>query len=365
MASIITLSAVLLISAVSVVVAEPAVTFAVFGDWGWGPEGDRTGVSATGPTGYIADQAGQIAVGNAMGAACEAAKCKFVINTGDNFYQFGISTNTSVLDPQWNSSFNAVYSHPALQNLKFYGVLGNHDYGRSNANYNHSILPQLEYTAYDPQQRWYIPTRYWAGEAKGPEDKQLKIKIYITAVDSSPFIDDYCTNPTSKYYTPELLYGCQASQRSAMLSFAQRNLAKARAENTWSIAVGHHPLFGVTGTNEPYRTLYAPVLNASKPHMYFNGHDHQLAHLKLADVPNVDFFTSGAAGIASTADTLAAQGIKPPYYSNGFLTSSAPHGFAIVQLNTNRGHIAFYGIDDVINAPTVVRRVYYYNFNKN
>ena len=70
--------------------------------------------------------------------------------------------------------------------------------------------------------------------------------------------------------------------------------------------------------------------------MYFNGHDHQLAHLKLADVPNVDFFTSGAAGIASTADTLAAQGIKPPYYGNGFLTSSAPHGFAIVQLYTDR-----------------------------
>lgn len=71
-----------------------------------------------------------------------------------------------------------------LPQLKFYGVLGNHDYGRSNAMYNHSIVPQLEYTAYDPQQRWYIPTRYWAEEAKGPGDKQLKIKIYITAVDS-------------------------------------------------------------------------------------------------------------------------------------------------------------------------------------
>lgn len=64
------LSAVLLLSAVSVVIAEPAVTFAVFGDWGWGSDGDRTGVAATGPTGYVIDQAGQIAVANAMGAAC-------------------------------------------------------------------------------------------------------------------------------------------------------------------------------------------------------------------------------------------------------------------------------------------------------
>lgn len=30
-----------------------------------------------------------------------------------------------------------------------------------------------------------------------------------------------------------------------------------------------------------------------------------------------------------------------------------------------QGHITFYGIDDVVNAPTVVRRVYDYDFEKN
>lgn len=70
--------------------------------------------------------------------------------------------------------------------------------------------------------------------------------------------------------------------------------------------------------------------------MYFNGHDHTLAHLKLADVPDVNFYTSGAAGIADTADMVANQGPKTPYYSQGFLTSTATHGFAIVQLYKNR-----------------------------
>ena len=63
-------------------------------------------------------------------------------------------------------------------------MLGNHDYGKNTAVANHSIVPQLEYTAYDPLQRWYLPTRYWAGEAKGPGDKKLSVPVYITAVDT-------------------------------------------------------------------------------------------------------------------------------------------------------------------------------------
>lgn len=75
-----------------------------------------------------------------------------------------------------------------------------------------------------------------------------------------------------------------------------------------------------------------PPRSSSRPDLYFNGHDHQLAHLRVAEVPDVNFFTSGAAGIASDGDTIAGQGSNPPAYASGFLLSTAPHGFAIVQL---------------------------------
>lgn len=79
-----------------------------------------------------------------------------------------------------------------------------------------------------------------------------------------------------------------------------------------------------------------PCLLFSRPHMYFNGHDHILAHLKVADVPNVNFFTSGAAGIADPADLVANKGSKSPTYASNYLFNSAAHGFAIVQLYKDR-----------------------------
>lgn len=56
----------------------------------------------------------------------------------------------------------------------------------------------------------------------------------------------------------------QPSERSAMLAFAAANLAKAKSANAWSIVVGHHPVFGSGGPNQPYASLFAPVLNATK-----------------------------------------------------------------------------------------------------
>ena len=69
-------------------------------------------------------------------------------------------------------------------------------------------------------------------------------------------------------------------------------------------------------------------------------------------MPNVDFYTVGASGISDTADMVSNQGPKTPYYSNNFLTSTAPHGFAIVQLYKDRVRVTSYCDDD--RAPLVV-----------
>lgn len=38
-----------------------------------------------------------------------------MINTGDNFYNLGISAELGVADPQWNSSFSNIYSASSLK----------------------------------------------------------------------------------------------------------------------------------------------------------------------------------------------------------------------------------------------------------
>ena len=50
---------------------------------------------------------------------------QFIVSTGDNFYQNGI---TGVDDPSFIQSFTMVYDGENLKDLPWYCILGNHDY---------------------------------------------------------------------------------------------------------------------------------------------------------------------------------------------------------------------------------------------
>ena len=51
--------------------------------------------------------AAQIATANAMASTCTSSGgCDFVINTGDNFYDLGITGGTA--DPQWGTAFQVI-----------------------------------------------------------------------------------------------------------------------------------------------------------------------------------------------------------------------------------------------------------------
>ena len=81
-------------------------SFLAFGDWG------RDGAQ------HQRDVAVQ------MGKAAAELGCRFIASVGDNFYENGVQ---SVDDPQWKTSFENIYTDPALQ-VPWYAVLGNHDY---------------------------------------------------------------------------------------------------------------------------------------------------------------------------------------------------------------------------------------------
>ena len=56
-------------------------------------------------------------------ATAASTNARFVVNTGDNFYYYGV---TGVDDPQWDTDFESVYDQASLTGVKWYGVLGNH-----------------------------------------------------------------------------------------------------------------------------------------------------------------------------------------------------------------------------------------------
>ena len=86
-------------------------------------------------------------------ATAASTSAKFVVNTGDNFYYYGV---TGVDDTQWDTDFESVYNQASLTSVKWYGVLGNHDYGldpTAQTQYVSKANPEFN--------RWVLPSRYF------------------------------------------------------------------------------------------------------------------------------------------------------------------------------------------------------------
>ncbi|XP_024032456.1 purple acid phosphatase 17-like, partial [Morus notabilis] len=85
---------------------DGSLSFLVIGDWG------RRG------------SFNQSEVAFQMGKVGEKLDIDFVVSTGDNFYDNGL---TSEQDPTFEESFSKIYTANSLQK-QWYSVLGNHDY---------------------------------------------------------------------------------------------------------------------------------------------------------------------------------------------------------------------------------------------
>ncbi len=214
-------------------------TFAVLGDWG-------------------RDTPEQHHVAAAMGRAAAEVRSDFVLAIGDNFYSDGV---TSVDDPLWQSVFEGVYTHPALQ-VPWYALLGNHDY-RGNPQ------AQIDYAA--RSKRWRMPSRYYqvADAALARADADL------FAIDTSPFVERYRANDG-------MIGSNTRSQDTArQLAWLDQALGQSRAK--WKIVTGHHPIrSGGSGHGDQPEIIaqVLPILNRHGVQAYIAGHDHDLQHIR-------------------------------------------------------------------------------------
>jgi tartrate-resistant acid phosphatase type 5 len=264
------------------------LNFLVFGDWGRNGEQDQR------------DVAEQMAV------AAKDMDAKFIISVGDNFYENGVA---SVDDPQWQTSFEKVYSAPSLQ-VPWRVILGNHDY---HANCD----AQIAYAKTSP--RWKMPARYFLQSEK--IDAATTVDFFY--LDTTPMVKSYHTGAYTKN---------QVATQDVAKQLAWFKDALAASTARWKIVVGHHPIYSGGGhgdTAELIETVL-PLLQEHKVQAYFNGHDHDLQHLQAG---SVNLFDSGA-GSQHT----------PTFYTKRSKFAKSRSGFTAIALQAEKMDVRM--IDD-------------------
>ena len=231
---------------------DSGLTFLAVGDWG------RDGAS------HQRDVAGQ------MGLAAHRAGCRFIVSTGDNFYENGVQ---SARDPQWESSFERIYTAPSLQ-LPWYAVLGNHDYRG---------VPQAQIDYAIGSGRWRMPARYYrvAGSELGLADADLFF------LDTSPLVHKYRDSVEGA-----IAMNVATQDVEAQLAWLDQELARSQAP--WKIVFGHHTIYSGGSAHGNTVELVAQVMPLLERHgvqVYINGHEHDLQHIR---VRAVDYICAGA-----------------------------------------------------------------------
>ena len=224
------------------------VNFLVFGDWGRNGEKDQADVARE------------------MGVVAKKIDAQFILAVGDNFYEDGVA---SVDDPQWQSSFEQVYTAESLQ-VPWYAILGNHDY-RQNAD------AQIEYS--QKSKRWNMPARYYTRVEKVGDTT-----VEFFYIDTMPMAVKSGQHDTGNH---------NGAQQDIPKQLAWLEGALAASTAPWKIMVAHHPVYsgGEHGDTTYIVEHVLPLIEKYGVQVYFNGHDHDLQHLQAG---KVNLFCSGA-----------------------------------------------------------------------
>ncbi len=308
----------LVLAAPTLLRAQPAPEkvwrFLVIGDWGRDGREDQRRTAL------------------AMEQIAREKRTEFVISTGDNFYHWGVWSDT---DHRWNTCFENVYS-PDLGN--WYSVLGNHDYGGS-------VQAQIDRTRISP--RWHMDARWY--------DKVMRRDGWPTL--QMLFFDTVALE--GKEHFPFMLYG--TSMDKSMMAVQLEDM-KRKLDPTADIriGVGHHPIWSVGPHGGPmqYDELNT-MLKAAKVKAWVNGHDHCLYHIRQ---DAMHYVCSGAGsevlhstkfgpGECVVADQCSGNPHEPKWQSlfhkNPGGDGNIAGGFALFELGRDAGSFTFYNSDAI------------------
>jgi tartrate-resistant acid phosphatase type 5 len=274
-------------------------------------------------------------VASSLGDVAAAIGASFVLSTGDNVYEAGISSAT---DPLWAATFTNVYTHAALSDVPFFSVLGNHDWL---GNVTAQVHPTRGVCCVAPaggnganarvDGRWRAgmsfqasPSRsrsdHWAGIRAGSASSVNPPLLSLVYVDTSPWVSEYRALTSMDWAAAGLIPrtaaapGTPASAAAwAAWEDAQVNrltAALAASDARWKIVVGHHAIhsYGEHGSQPELARLDA-ALRAGGAVAYVNGHDHDLQLIQpdvaAAAAPLGPVYLTSGAGSATRGDVAA------------------------------------------------------------
>ncbi|MFN4315909.1 MAG: purple acid phosphatase family protein [Chitinophagaceae bacterium] len=277
---------------------DKALHFLVMGDWGRNGENYQKEVAA------------------GMGKAAHDLDASFIVATGDNFYPYGVA---STQDYHWISSFETIYTAQSLH-VKWYPVLGNHDYASN---------PDAQVAYSSISSRWTMPARYYAKTFRVGRDSLLML-----------FMD---TDPIEKMQrsvpNDSIKYPVGAVDRQ--LRWLDSALLHSQAR--WKMVVGHHPLY--TGgwrknskDTEALRKLLGPIFEKHRVDAYIAGHEHHLEHIKPAGATH--YIISGAASEARPVTKYPDIGLFAEG-TQGFATFSLTENELLIQFIDHRDKIIY------------------------
>jgi hypothetical protein len=251
------------------------INFLIIGDWGAGggiQKNVATSMEKTIPKDYI----------------------QFVVSTGDNFYPSGVSSTT---DNQWKTKFHNVYKG-GLQELKWYAILGNHDYG---------LNPKAQIDYSTVFSNWVMPNFYYK---------------FSKNIDNTT-VDFFCID------TQMLIKGSK-EEKEQQLQWLEKELSESKA--LWKICVGHHMIrsHGVYGDQPFMMKTIKPLLDKYSVHLYLSGHDHDLQLIK-ADNDSFYQLISGAGG-----------GARETGYGKNTLFAHTNGGFVSCSISNKNIRCKFY-----------------------
>ena len=293
--------------------------FLVIGDWG------RDGTW------------NQSVVADMMAKKAATFNPDFIISTGDNFYESGL---TSPDDPQFDTSFRDIYSHPELANVPWKVALGNHDHGETddpeerpsscshtawkNGECFYSPLHQLDVRLTERDARWHCERFFTLSLADGD--------VEIFFIDTTPIITSYY----DRVWADNRGGLKEQSWEDQLMEFEGRLV---RSKASWKLVVGHHPVRTNHRPDGMFKDMVdavEPLLTSNNVRAYFCGHDHNLQYIFNSD-RQYHQITSGA---GSAIGGYFYDDKDSPFQWGG-------NGFVAVEMEKNAMKVEYIGVDSL------------------
>lgn len=260
-----------------------------------------------------------------MGKYAEENPVKFVVSTGDNFYEMGIK---SVDDSLVKTCFEDIYSARSLQ-VPWYITFGNHDYG-------YIAKSQIELSKFN--KRWKFPSSYYSID----EELSDGTKIQFLFVDTNPFIEKYKTISEKDKEWQNSAEQLKLQDWEQQLKWLESSLKNCDAD--WKIVVGHHPLLsgGWHGNAEEIKKYFKPLFEKYGVQLYICGHDHDIQYLKEN---GVNYFVSGAGSELRETNKIEQS-----------VFAKSVNAFLSAKVSGDKAIMKFVDVDGIVVFETEVKR---------